>query len=123
MIVLALEQALDSTDATEGEPVLARLAEDVKTKREMLARKGDLVRGRIRRLENYDQPRPHIVVGLEFSEIETRDKILLFQGALQEMGVPGVTLLFAEWRTTWRIVQSRADVFVDHAGTVPGKSG
>jgi hypothetical protein len=80
---IALDAAIDSEKAREGDVVMAHVRSDVKLKGEVTVPKGAVVAGRIRRLESYTDPKPHTIVGIEFTEVEFDRKRALFLGALQ----------------------------------------
>lgn len=67
---LALESEIDSQTAFVGEPVQAVLTSPLKKGEKELAPKGAVVHGRLVRLEKYNQPFDHYVVGLEFHTLE-----------------------------------------------------
>jgi hypothetical protein len=91
-ISIELEAPLDSKIALVGDPIRARLAADAKQKGEVVAPKGALVTGRVRRMELQTDPAPHILVGLEFSEITFEDKRAMFLGRMTGTASwPGVT--------------------------------
>jgi hypothetical protein len=78
------------------------------------------VRGRIRRLEHYTDPFPHLIVGLEFTELELEGIRYRFYADLVEIGaIPGVEQTLhtpyqaTEWRSpgTWGLRQTSETVW------------
>lgn len=82
---LRLETAVDSTAARVGDPVTARLASDAVFKKKVLIPAGAIVKGRLRRMERSSEIKPHFVVGLEFSTIETETTAARFYGVLESV--------------------------------------
>jgi hypothetical protein len=108
VLSLRLEHAIDSTSALEGDLITAKIEQDVKRKNTVLVPAGAIAQGRIRRLESYDQPRPHFIVGLEFLEIESAGQRAAFTGRLDRIDpLPGIT---------WYLSNSKARSFTDAAG-------
>ncbi len=92
-ISIELEAPLDSRVALVGDPIRARLMADAKQKGEVFAPKGALVTGRVRRMELQTDSTPHVLVGLEFSEITFADKRGMFFGRMTGTASwPGVTV-------------------------------
>jgi hypothetical protein len=130
-ISMELEVPLDSRVALVGDPIRARLVADAKQKGEVFAPKGALVTGRVRRMELQTDPAPHILLGLEFSEITFADKRAMFFGRMTGTGswtgvsagtysasedLPGVGILYVEgksfvlpkgFRMDWRAENER----------------
>ena len=108
MLPLRLEHVIDSTTAHEGDLITARLMQDVKRKNTVLIPAGAIAQGRIRRLESYNEPRPHFIVGLEFMEIESAGQRAEFTGRLERIDpLPGVT---------WYLSASKSDTSNAFAG-------
>ncbi len=84
-LILRLDQAVDSKTAVEGDPITGHVQQAVRRKGTIVVPAGALVRGRVRRLESYDKPRRHFIVGLEFSEIEFDDTHAGFTGSLDRV--------------------------------------
>jgi hypothetical protein len=92
VLKLELTRPIDSKTAIEGDLIEARLGEAVKRKNGMPIPAGAPARGRIRCLETYDTPRPHFIVGLEFTEIEFDGNRAAFTGALDHVDpLPAIT--------------------------------
>lgn len=88
---LTLDAPISSESAHEGDTVMAHVRSDVELKHKVIVPKNAVVVGRIRRLENYSDPRPHYIVGLEFVQVEFGNKRALFLGNLTDMDqVPGL---------------------------------
>jgi hypothetical protein len=89
---LRIETAIDSSAVRVGDAVTARLASDAVHKKKVLIPAGAVVTGRLRRLEKSDEIKPHYLVGLEFSTIETGRTKARFYGALESVQqVAGLT--------------------------------
>ena len=82
---LRLDKAIDSSAVRVGDAVTARLASDAVYKKKVLIPAGAVVKGRLRRLERSDEIKPHYVVGLEFSTIETGRTVARFYGELESV--------------------------------------
>ena len=82
---LRLETAIESSAVRVGDPVTARLASDAVLKKKVLIPAGATVKGRLRRMERSSEIKPHYVVGLEFSTIETPTTTTRFYGALESV--------------------------------------
>jgi hypothetical protein len=107
---MQLEQELNSNGAAEGDLITARIETAVKKKNVVLIPAGALVRGRIRRLETYHQPRPHFIVGLEFLEISFDGKRAAFTGRLDWIQpLPGIS---------WLLHTSKSKSFSDAVGEI-----
>jgi len=77
--------------AAVGTLIEAIVADNVMSKNSVLIPQGSPVRGRIRRLERYEDPLPYFVVGLEFTEVQVQGIRYLFYADLVDIGVaPGV---------------------------------
>jgi hypothetical protein len=124
IIRIQLEAPIDSKTATEGDPIVARSQADVKWKNQILLPKGSVVRGRIRRLESYDHPRPYYIVGLEFTEIEVGDKRYFFAGRLEQFDpIPGISSNITDVRKHTSLESTGPNIYVDGQQTVSGASG
>jgi hypothetical protein len=88
-----LAQGIDSKTAAVGDKITASIDAGVRSHGAVLIPKGALLLGRIRRLERESDPRPHYVVGLEFTDIEFPGHHARFIGQMFGMvPVPGLTL-------------------------------
>lgn len=82
---LRLETAIDSSVVRVGDVMTARLASDAVHKKKVLIPAGAVVKGRLRRLERSEEIKPHYVVGLEFSTIDTGRAVARFYGELESV--------------------------------------
>lgn len=105
---LRLNQAIDSATAKEGDAIEATVEGDVRRKRDVVIPAGAIARGRIRRLETYDQPRRFFIVGLEFTEIEFDRKRAVFTGSLDRVD--------ASPKITWFLGSSKNRSVTDLTG-------
>lgn len=105
---LGLTRAIDSATAKEGDAIEARVEQDVRRKRDVVIPAGAVARGRIRRLETYDQPRRFFIVGLEFTEIEFDRKRAVFTGSLDRVDPSP--------KITWFLGASKNRTIADMAG-------
>jgi hypothetical protein len=80
LLQLALEEDLDTGTAAIGDPIRARLQNDVKEGGRILFAKGATVLGRITRLERHSD---YTTLGLRFSEIDTEHARGEFKGSLE----------------------------------------
>jgi hypothetical protein len=88
-----LAQGIDSKTAAVGDKITASIDAGVRSHGAVLIPKGALLLGRIRRMERESDPRPHYVVGLEFTDIEFPGHHARFIGQMFGMvPVPGLTL-------------------------------
>jgi len=88
-----LAQGIDSKTAAVGDRITASIDREVRSHGAVLIPKGAQLLGRIRRLERQSDPRPHYVVGLEFTDIEFPGRHARFIGEMSGMvPVPGLTL-------------------------------
>ena len=83
---LELDESINEGTTSEGDLIAAHLTRDAVWKKKVLVPKGTTVKGRLRRLEKYAQPRPHYVVGFEFSEMEFEGKRASFTCLLTKIG-------------------------------------
>lgn len=82
-----------SAQTTVGTLIDGVVAGDVKEKHTVVIPSGAPVRGRIRRLEHYSDPRQFFVIGLEFTEVEVEGVRHIFYADLVSMdSAPGVEL-------------------------------
>lgn len=87
---------LVDNDAAVGTLIEGRVRGNVEWKGKTLLPDGALVRGRIRRLEQYADAGKYFMVGLEFTEVEADGTLLRFYADLQNAtGAPGL-----EWSIT-----------------------
>jgi hypothetical protein len=91
-IDLVLENELRSESAVVGDPILARLASDVRYGGKLIAPKGSPVRGRLRQMRRNSDPVEAYEVGLEFTEIELPAGTARFYASLQSVNSPVVGL-------------------------------
>ncbi len=70
-IPVRLDTGIDSGTSVVGGRIQATLTSDLKRNGELLAPKGSLLLGRIRRLERFSDPKDHFILGLEFTELQT----------------------------------------------------
>jgi hypothetical protein len=85
-LLVELDESINEGTASEGDLIAAHLTQDAVWKKRVLVPKGTIVKGRLRRLEKYTQPRPHYVVGFEFSEMEFEGKRASFTCFLSKIG-------------------------------------
>jgi hypothetical protein len=86
-----LIQRIDSKTASVGDRITASMDAEVRSHGAVLIPKGALFEGRIRRLERESDPRPHYMVGLEFTDIEFPGHRARFIGEMVGMApVPGL---------------------------------
>lgn len=109
-----------AADAAVGALIDGVVAANVTAKGGVTIAAGSPVRGRIRRLEHYTDPFPHLIVGLEFTELELEGIRYRFYADLVEIGaIPGVEQTLrtpyqaTEWRFpgTWGLRQSSETVW------------
>ena len=67
---IRMAHALDSKTAAVGDRLTAAIDRPVAYQGGILVPKGAVLKGRIRRLERQAAPRPHCLIGLEFTDIE-----------------------------------------------------
>ncbi len=82
LLDLRLETGIDAETAAVGDPVRARLGNDVKQKGRVLLAKGAIVTGRVTRLEKHTD---YNELGLEFDEAEGAGVRALFVGKLDSI--------------------------------------
>jgi len=85
LLLLQLDNPIDSATAAQGDLVRAKLERDVRTDDGVLIPRGALVTGRIRRMEKFDQPHPHWVFGVELTAIDFDSKIGEIAGTLEHI--------------------------------------
>jgi hypothetical protein len=73
-MTVRLDAEINSEDSVAGDRIEATLASDVRRDGELLAPKGSVLIGRIRRLERFTDPKNHFIVGLEFTELHTPNR-------------------------------------------------
>jgi hypothetical protein len=77
--------------AAIGEVIEAKVSGNVQYKGHILIPNGSVVRGRVRRLEQYSQPESYFIVALELNEIQAGASLLRFYADMQNIeGTPGV---------------------------------
>ena len=87
---LALATPITGKDLV-GSLISARVLGAVRSKGKVLIPEGAMVRGRIRRLEHYDDQGGYFVVGLEFTDIESGGSVVRFYADLQDIDrSPGI---------------------------------
>lgn len=100
-VLVHLAQAIDSKRATVGDRITAIFDAPVHHQGAVLIPKGALLEGRLRRLERYNSPQPHYLVGLEFSAIEFAGKRARFTGELVGLPlIPGLARVLSTSKTT-----------------------
>jgi hypothetical protein len=82
---MRLETSLDTRTVEIGAPIRARLESDAMEDGKVVVPRGAMVNGRVRRTERIGQPVPHVVLGLEFFEIEWDQRRAVFTGRLESM--------------------------------------
>ncbi len=80
LVTVQLTTAITDQDAV-GKLIEARISGDVRSKGKVLIEDGALVHGRIRRLDRYPG-RGYFAIGLEFTEVQTRDGPVRFYADL-----------------------------------------
>jgi len=90
VVTLVLASPITENDLV-GSLISARILGPVRSKGKVLIPEGAAVRGRIRRLEHYDDQGGYFVVGLEFTDIESASAIVRFYADLQDIDrSPGI---------------------------------
>jgi hypothetical protein len=88
---LALDTPLDSQKIAVGDPVTATLKAEVRHKGKVLVPEGVRVNGRVRRMERYNDPEAHCILGVEFSALELPGSRARFFAELQDVAkAPGL---------------------------------
>jgi hypothetical protein len=91
-----LDHAVESRTTAVGDAISATLDSPVEQKGRIFVPKGATLRGRIRRLERYSDPRDHYVVGLEFTDIEFPGHHARFFGEMEDIAsVAGMKTLMS----------------------------
>ncbi len=85
LLDLRLEAEIDTDTAAVGDPVRARLANDLKQKGRLLVAKGATVTGRVTRLEKHTN---YVELGLEFDQVEGASARAHFTGKLDSIPQP-----------------------------------
>jgi hypothetical protein len=85
LLPLRLDQPIDSGTAAQGDLVVAKVERDVRTNDGFLVPRGALVKGRIRRMEKFDQPRSHWVLAIELTAIEFDNRAGEMAGTLEHI--------------------------------------
>lgn len=83
---LSLDTEIDLRKAVVGDPVRAVLARPLKDGATVLAPRGAVVHGRLVRLDRYEQPVGHYIVGLEFHTLDFGDKQATFLATMRKAG-------------------------------------
>jgi hypothetical protein len=98
---LELDESINEGTTSEGDLIAAHLTQDAVWKKKVLVPKGTIVKGRLRRLEKYARPRPHYIVGFEFSEMELEGKRASFTCFLTKIGgaAPATSLVTSRQTT------------------------
>lgn len=87
-----LQTVVDSEKSSVGDLIQAKVSEEVKQEQKVLAPRGALLTGRLRRLERVSRLPGYFVVGLEFSQLEFGNTRGRFFARLEETGaLPGAT--------------------------------
>ncbi|MEX2300317.1 MAG: hypothetical protein WD733_05240 [Bryobacterales bacterium] len=73
-LTVRLDAEINSESSVAGDRIQATLASEVKRDGVVLAPKGSLLIGRIRRLERFTDPKNHFIVGIEFTELQTPNR-------------------------------------------------
>jgi len=81
---IALTSGIDN-HAAVGSLIEGKLVENVMHKRAVVVPAGTIVRGRLRRLEHYDDAGGYFIVALEFTTIQTDAQDLRFYASLQDV--------------------------------------
>ncbi len=123
-----LAQVIDSKTAAVGDRITASIDAPVGNHGAVLIPKGAFLLGRIRRLERQSDPRPHYLVGLEFTDIEFPGHHARFIGEmLGIVPVAGLTLAISTFSmdktnagVAGTLVRSHAETEI--AFKVPGVS-
>jgi len=94
-----LETEIDLAKAAVGDLITARVLEAATEKHGLVVPKGAVLKGRIRRLDKETLPAAHILVGLEFSELEFEGKRGQFFAQLKSVErLPGLQRLVSAAR-------------------------
>jgi hypothetical protein len=73
-MTVRLDAEINSEDSVVGDRVEATLASAIQRNGELLAPKGSVLIGRIRRLERFTDPKNYFIVGIEFTELRTPNR-------------------------------------------------
>jgi hypothetical protein len=95
---LELETEIRPDSAVVGDPILARLASDVRHGGRLIAPKGSPVRGRLRQMRRNSDPTDAYEVGLEFTDLELPSGSARFYASLQSVNspVPGLKWMLSK---------------------------
>lgn len=85
LLPLRLDQAIDSDTAAEGDLITAKTDRSVKSDNTVLIPRGATVRGRIRRMQKFDEQSPHFALSIEWTSIEFNRKIGDIKGTLERI--------------------------------------
>jgi hypothetical protein len=97
---IRLSHAVDSTTAAVGDLLTATISTPVKYHEDVLIPKGALVEGRIRLLERQPAPRPHYLVGVEFTDVAFAGRHARFIGeTLGIQPIAGLSLVSSTSKT------------------------
>ena len=92
-LAVRLTSPIDSEQAKIGDFVLGVIEADVTRDGTPLAPKGAEVRGRIRRLERYQEPEPYFTLGIEISELRFDERRAVLAARMLEVSpMPGMEL-------------------------------
>ncbi len=99
---IALSNPVDSTSAAIGDAIEASVVDDVLHKGHVVIPKGAVLKGRLRRMDAQSGPPEHIVVGLEFTDLEYDGYHARFFGVLlrMETEVPGLRWIVDSFKET-----------------------
>ncbi|MCP5109495.1 MAG: hypothetical protein GY953_01530 [bacterium] len=86
LLELSLSDPIDPRNSVVGDPVRAVLSRPVKEGREILVPRGALAHGRLVRIERYESPVEHYVIGLEFHTLEFNGQQASFRATMRKAG-------------------------------------
>jgi len=108
LVPVVLETAIDSKVIALGDPVRARVREDVRRNGDVVLPAGAVVSGRIRRLEHASAVTPYVVIGVELFEVEWGSSRADFYGELVESyGRKGINAGYAVRGSVTYILQNK----------------
>ncbi len=108
---MVLDAPLDSGKIFVGELIRGHVRDEVLVDGKAVVPAGATVTGRVRRLENYNDPSPYFIVGLEFTEVEFPGSRARFFAELQQIqNVSGLErhLQYSKVRSTDTIDRGRS---------------
>ena len=99
---IELAQPVVARTAHVGDEVQATLASDIKLNGGVTVPEGSLLKGRIRRFENIDDPPNTYLVGIEFSDLEVRGRSYRFLAELEDQeALQGISTELSKTSETW----------------------